>query len=370
MIRILRGNDFFRKKTYALFQEELYSEMYKLQKQLLAFIVFVYGVLIFFIAFFDYLSGKDLGLALVLGGGEVLIAIYLWFLLKYFVPRHQSFLPWFSFLSVGQFLVLVYCQYAYLGLSNGFVILILAVVISAITVILFNVWYILFILFLLLSDAFYFFSTIPSVENSAEILQIVIENLSVFLCAFFINSNFAKVEWAEIERKSKLVVQSDHDALTGILNRRAIEQVIAEEGIKGFPCTFILLDLDNFKEVNDTLGHSAGDELLIRTTEKIRLLFRSTDFVARLGGDEFIIFMPNMKDERAVTDKAQAIVHALTETIPGTERLIEVSCSVGVVISSVAGFENLYQKADSALYESKNKGKSCYTIINETGENK
>lgn len=370
MMRSLRRNDFFGKKTYALFQKELYSEMYKLQRQLFGFIVFVYGILICFIAFFDYLSGKDLGLALALGWGEVLIAIYLWFLLKYFIPRHPNLLPWFSFLSVGQFLVLVYCQYAYLGLSNGFVILILAVVISAITVVLFNVWYILFVLFLLLSDTFYFFSTIPNVENSAEILQIMIENLSVFLCAFFINSNFAKMEWAEIERKSKLVVQSDHDALTGILNRRAIEQIVAEEGAKGLPCTFILIDLDNFKEVNDSLGHTAGDELLIRTTEKIRLLFRANDFIARLGGDEFVIFMPNTKDEKVVTGKAQAIVHALTETIPSAEKLIEASCSVGVVISCVTDFENLYQKADAALYESKNKGKSCYTIINETVEDK
>jgi diguanylate cyclase (GGDEF)-like protein/PAS domain S-box-containing protein len=170
--------------------------------------------------------------------------------------------------------------------------------------------------------------------------------------------------------EAKLVHLADHDALTGLFNRRRLEheldrQVALTERY-ATEATLLMLDLDNFKYVNDTLGHAMGDELIVRVANALRERLRDTDIVARLGGDEFAIILPE-------TDSAAAEVLAtgLLETIAHDgvvlheTRAIQVSASIGIA-SIQPGVERtpaeLMMNADVAMYEAKEAGRGRFAF--------
>ena len=124
----------------------------------------------------------------------------------------------------------------------------------------------------------------------------------------------------------------------------------------------MLFDVDNFKSINDTYGHEAGDRALIKLVQILKSKFRSDDYVCRIGGDEFVVFMVHSTENQhdLIASKIGEINAALSATDDG---LPPISISVGIVHGSeVAGAENLFEKADEAMYRSKQKGKHTYTF--------
>ena len=160
------------------------------------------------------------------------------------------------------------------------------------------------------------------------------------------------------------------DALSGLLNRATMEQYIKarlQAMGREETCALFIVDLDDFKRVNDTLGHMAGDEA-IRTSGRILSgLFRANDIVGRLGGDEFAVFLCGEITEELVRQKAAAICEQLHLAL-GDREIVNVTASVGVYLaSSGQAFEGLYQTADLALYKAKKGGKHRFCLKSRTG---
>ncbi len=159
------------------------------------------------------------------------------------------------------------------------------------------------------------------------------------------------------------------DVLTGLANRRALELALAREirgverGAPGF--ALVQLDLDHFKSVNDTLGHAAGDRVLVRVAEVLRNATRGHDTIARIGGDEFVLILPGPVDDAMVRRIARRIIEGLEQPILYDGRPCRVSASVGAALS--ASYERpdpdrMLSDADAALYQSKHRGRARYTI--------
>lgn len=157
---------------------------------------------------------------------------------------------------------------------------------------------------------------------------------------------------------------SEMDGLTKVYNRAAIEKKISEHILKNpdEPGLVMLLDLDNFKQINDMFGHIEGDNFLIELAEKLKHFCRSTDIISRLGGDEFMIFMRCVK-EQDIEPLACRIIHGLRKEYCQSDVTFEVTASVGIAHYPKDGtsFAELYHCADLALYDAKHRGKNCYS---------
>lgn len=159
---------------------------------------------------------------------------------------------------------------------------------------------------------------------------------------------------------------ASRDALTGLLNRGALEQRIKDRLENMQPddvCALFILDLDHFKLVNDTLGHQAGDRVLRGAARILLSLFRSTDIVGRLGGDEFAVFLSGNITEQLVRAKGQMICDQV-QFVVGNEDTIFVTSSVGIYLSLDGNrkFSSLYRAADQALYRVKNTSRQNYYL--------
>lgn len=163
------------------------------------------------------------------------------------------------------------------------------------------------------------------------------------------------------------------DSLTGLMNRGAAEKQIEDAlaGMKeGDNCMLLIVDLDNFKMVNDTLGHQTGDKVIRTVADILSSLFRPGDVVARLGGDEYIIFLCGNVTRKLAESKGEAICDNLRLTV-GDRNWVSISSSVGIYFSTgrAASFQEMYRMADTALYKAKNSGKNRHFISeNENGE--
>jgi diguanylate cyclase (GGDEF)-like protein len=166
-----------------------------------------------------------------------------------------------------------------------------------------------------------------------------------------------------MERLSELAFQ---DGLSGLLNRTAARAAIEETLRSGGNETVALfmLDIDNFKLVNDLMGHRQGDRALVQISDAMRGVFRTTDIVARIGGDEFFVFLTDVSLPGLVEAKASALCNALNFTYSNGIRSVAVSASIGIVVArrDQVDYEALYTEADLALYEAKNTGKNRYRI--------
>ena len=172
-------------------------------------------------------------------------------------------------------------------------------------------------------------------------------------------------------RKTKEIrIMSETDALTGLYNRRAAENHITrqmQEDGRNPDCVrpLISIDLDKFKQVNDTYGHLEGDALLIAVADTIKTSVRNSDIVGRIGGDEFIVYLGNVtdkKDAEAVADKLCTAIRSLSTLKPEWS---EISASIGISFADRAEIEmeELYIAADKAMYSSKGNGRNQYQIL-------
>jgi diguanylate cyclase (GGDEF)-like protein/PAS domain S-box-containing protein len=165
------------------------------------------------------------------------------------------------------------------------------------------------------------------------------------------------------ERKryeERLQHMADHDPLTGLPNRRSFERALARHaaGIRRYGATgaLLVLDLDGFKHVNDTHGHAAGDELIVRCSDALRSRLRDTDMLARLGGDEFAVLLPHGGDDEAI-----AAANALVDVIRSTGR-VTVSIGVAGFDAVTATADEVLVRADRAMYEAKATGRDRVAV--------
>ncbi|MNM03465.1 putative diguanylate cyclase YdaM [compost metagenome] len=173
----------------------------------------------------------------------------------------------------------------------------------------------------------------------------------------------------EKRHERELKYQASMDDLTGLSNRRHFLNTFnAWKGPDGDGLAMLLMDIDDFKLVNDTYGHLAGDQALISFARKLRHLCRNGAFAGRLGGEEFALCLPVSGRDEAM-ESAEAIRHALVphNVMLDGGRLIQLTVSIGVVYAEEpdAPFEELYRQADQALYISKTNGKNMVTMSGE-----
>ncbi len=159
-----------------------------------------------------------------------------------------------------------------------------------------------------------------------------------------------------------------YDPLTGLPNRRLLDDrlslAIRHAHRQERRLALLFLDLDHFKQVNDSLGHAMGDELLVRLTERLQHHLREDDTLARLGGDEFIVLLPEMGELDEVTRVARRLIEAASAPFElGTERF-RVGCSLGISVYPDDGDtpERLVKRADAAMYRAKQEGRNTYRL--------
>lgn len=183
---------------------------------------------------------------------------------------------------------------------------------------------------------------------------------------------FLKDIQAQKEKEEKLQKEVHIDALTGAYNRKGIITHI-EELLRQNPeaiSACVSLDIDNFKEVNDTFGHLYGDAVLSETVKKIQKLCRSDTLIGRLGGDEFIAFFPRLQSEEVLMHAVERLQTALVNTYTSGSHMVKTSVSMGISFYPRHGttFTELYNKADIAMYHCKRNGKNGWTVYQDTME--
>jgi diguanylate cyclase (GGDEF)-like protein/PAS domain S-box-containing protein len=184
-----------------------------------------------------------------------------------------------------------------------------------------------------------------------------------------VNSQYLAVFEDVTTRKNfeeKIWSQANFDFLTGLPNRSMFQdrlsQAINRSHRDDKDFAILLIDLDQFKDVNDTLGHNRGDELLIDAASRIKLCVRESDTVARLGGDEFIIILSELSYLASVGTVAQKIIGMLAKPFNLGQNTAYISASIGITLYPKDGSEsvNLIKNADQAMYAAKKNGRNCY----------
>lgn len=173
------------------------------------------------------------------------------------------------------------------------------------------------------------------------------------------------------EHEKELEHLAQHDALTSLPNRillwDRLSQAIAEAQRYNSYLAVLYIDLDGFKEVNDTYGHSVGDELLIAVSKRITALLRKNETIARLGGDEFVALLTDLKEPRECEPIVKRILSAMNEVIEIHGIDLSISASIGISFypDDSLNAEELVLHADKAMYHAKESGKNCYAFFNQ-----
>lgn len=180
------------------------------------------------------------------------------------------------------------------------------------------------------------------------------------------------VELHQLRRRAEqLAHRALHDPLTGLPNRTLfldrLEVALTRLERHSSGVAVFFLDIDHFKRVNDSLGHEAGDELLITVTERLRGVLRSSDTLARYGGDEFTILCSELVSPDDAIDVAGRVQAAVSEPVRLGEDEVRVSASIGFTIAPgrSLGATTLVRRADLAMYRAKDRGRACYARFDD-----
>ncbi len=154
----------------------------------------------------------------------------------------------------------------------------------------------------------------------------------------------------------------NHDYLTGLLNREGVRKAFGTRITAEKAAALFFIDLDGFKQVNDTYGHAAGDEILIQVALRLKASVRSDDLVARLAGDEFLVILHDVKDPAIVEESAERILKSVSEPVVWQGEPCNVGASIGVAYypDDASDIDGLMKAADSAMYQVKSEGKGSW----------
>lgn len=175
----------------------------------------------------------------------------------------------------------------------------------------------------------------------------------------------------EKEALKHFMVLSQLDMLTNVLNKTSTEKHINEciDVLSDKKHALLMMDIDDFKDINDTFGHIIGDSVLKEFTANLQRIFRTSDIIGRVGGDEFMVFMRDIKDVHIIEKKCNEILKLFKGEIMENLDHSSLSGSIGIALYPDDGsnYQDLYEKADKALYHAKKHGKSQYVYFNEIG---
>ncbi len=162
-----------------------------------------------------------------------------------------------------------------------------------------------------------------------------------------------------------LMQKAQRDELTGLLNRAATQSLIEDSLKSGSACALFMIDVDHFKNINDSLGHMFGDMVLAETGNSLKNLFRASDIVGRVGGDEFMVLLKDMDDTALILDKARMLHQCMNKTVSGQNDSCSISGSIGISLYPKDGstYAELYAKADAALYSAKRSGRNRFALF-------
>ena len=173
---------------------------------------------------------------------------------------------------------------------------------------------------------------------------------------------------AEKREEKALQDRAQKDALTKLLNkdtgRRMAEEYVERSQTKGENYALLIIDLDNFKLVNDRYGHMFGDAILTEVAGAIKKLFRVQDIISRIGGDEFMVVMKGIADKSLVEKRCKQLLEIFEDQFRKQHYDLPLSCSIGVALAPEHGtaYYELFQHADQALYQAKSQGRNCYVF--------
>jgi diguanylate cyclase (GGDEF)-like protein len=208
-----------------------------------------------------------------------------------------------------------------------------------------------------------------ALAQALNIVQLSLEFGLVHMGKCF-DSEREKTDEELARREEELAFMATHDSLTGLPNRTLIqdrvEQMLARSARKGTQVAVLFVDVDNFKTVNDTLGHAAGDELLCGVAARLDGVLRGSDALGRLGGDEFIVICEELSLEAGPELIAQRLLDALKPPFDlgaGEGTRVEVNASIGVAVGAGTTADELLRQADIAMYRAKWEGKSRYAVF-------
>lgn len=167
---------------------------------------------------------------------------------------------------------------------------------------------------------------------------------------------------------TQAVAEATTDTLTGLQNRRALDQALLRLIERDIPFTLAHLDLDFFKSVNDTFGHAAGDRVLVEVARVLQDETRDEDTVARVGGDEFVLVFAGLTDQQRLSTVAERIIQRLEEPISFGREMCRISATIGLVSSTqydAPDASRMLVDADLALYESKGAGRAQFSFFGQ-----
>lgn len=173
-----------------------------------------------------------------------------------------------------------------------------------------------------------------------------------------------------VKKQETMIALAKRDPLTGLRNRQGIPELVSASLRAHCEGTFFIMDLDNFKSVNDTYGHMEGDRVLIRFAKALRVSIDPDDITARLGGDEFVVFSPGHYDKYELKAKAKRFIRQIERSLLTPGKPMQVTVSIGIARAPLDGatYEALYENADKALYSVKNEGKNGFRFFDELND--
>ena len=214
-------------------------------------------------------------------------------------------------------------------------------------------------------------SIVEENQDTKSMIMKVLISIGIFVALiiviYIINRLSFTKESMELQNKAET------DLLTELLNKMSTETKI-KEYIEGEghdkTCLMCVLDIDNFKKINDTMGHAFGDEVLATLGKRIRTEFRVTDIIGRTGGDEFIIFLKDLKDDAVIERESGRVAGFFKDFTVGTYTKYSPTASIGAAIYPRDGsdYESMYKAADTALYKAKKRGKNQLAFFSEATE--
>jgi diguanylate cyclase (GGDEF)-like protein len=212
-------------------------------------------------------------------------------------------------------------------------------------------------------------SSPEALAQALNVVQLSVEFSLVKMSKCF-DTERERIEEELSRRDEELSFMATHDGLTGLPNRTLIldraEQMLARCVRNQGQLAALFVDIDNFKVVNDTLGHSAGDELLQAVAARLDGVVRGSDALGRLGGDEFVMLCEERPDEAGAELIAERVLEALAPPFklgPGEDARFTVSVSIGIAVGTRASAEELLREADIAMYRAKWDGKNRYAVF-------